>query len=384
MRCRICGCEQNSTICKFAPNMKVLGSGYPDCASYLVSCDNCGNVFADVPITQDIVTQYYQSESAVALSYYEVYGEKHADEYFSCILDNIKQYISYDSNILDVASGVGDFSVFMKKSGYKRITALDCSGRCIAHLQERGIEALQSDTLTPFADRLKTFDLAVFIHSLEHYLDYDKAIMTVMEMLKDDGFIYIEVPDTENYCNESDAPYTMFTYEHLVHFSLAAFSNIARAFGLKLVTKGRFYKADSYHVIYCVFQKGGTRSKVVKDDSARKAIMAYNQLSAERLKILIAPFEKSQEPLILWGIGASTASMLDGHFDKCNVHGLVDRNQARQGLSFELSGRQMKVMSPEMIDEERATIVVLPFWYKDSIIRQIKEMGLKNKVVALS
>lgn len=384
MKCRICGKEEKETICRMAVNMRILGGDYPFSPVDFVLCKHCGNVYADLPISQDVVTAYYQSESAHSLSYYEVYGEKATETYFSDILRNFSALIPKDAAIVDVASGIGDFSYFLGKKGYKNVTALDCDARSLSILAKRGIPAVDSDTMTCPDGEAGKYGLAVMIHSLEHYLYFDKAIETVKKMLKSDGYFYIEVPDADNYCQNDDVPYTMFTYEHTFHLTLDTFENLSRAFGLRIVNKGGFYKAGSYHVIWCLFQNSGEYQDVKYIDSVRSAVKVYEEQSRRRAQELVAPLATSGERLILWGVGASTASMLDGHFDECNVEMLIDRNPARQGLTFHVAGKNLMIQSPDDIHDAEATIVILPFWYKDSIARQIKEMGFKNKVVALS
>ena len=384
MKCRLCGSDETSFVCRMAANMRILGRDFPTSPVDFVVCRHCGNVYADLPITQDEVTSYYRSESAHSLSYYEVYGEAAADAYFSDILHNFEGVIGKDAAIVDVASGIGDFAQFLGKQGYADVHALDCDARSLVILKERGIPAIASDAMTCPAGEAGKYDMALMIHSLEHILSFDKAIETVKQMLKPSGYFYVEVPDAENYCDNEDAPYTMFTYEHTFHLSLDTFDNLARAFGLRLVKKGGFYKADSYHVIWALFRNGGERQPVKYVDSVRAAVAAYDARSKRRAQELVAPLAASGKRLILWGIGASTASMLDGHFDDCDAEMLIDRNPARQDLVFHVAGKDLAIEPPEHIHDDAATIVILPFWYKDSIARQIREMGFQNEVVALS
>ena len=88
--------------------------------------------------------------------------------------------------------------------------------------------------------------------------------------------------------------------------------------------------------------------------------------------------------MILWGIGASTALLLNETFDKCNVIQLIDRNPARQNLSYRMGGGNfLSIQDPSDITETDATIVIMPYWYHDSIQKQILEMGFKNKITSL-
>lgn len=383
MNCNLCGSGKKEKICKLCSNMQILGTFFPNEETDVVVCKKCGNVYVDVNATQEDYNNYYKSDSAHSLSYYEVYGKEQANKYFSDILNVFDKYINANSEIVDIASGVGDFSVFLKEKGYKNVSALDISDRCIKLLQEKNINAIKSDTIDCAEKYENTFDLAVFVHSLEHYLDFKSAILSAKKMLKKDGYLYIEVPDASKYCDIDAVPYTMFTLEHTFHLTLDTIDNIARVCGLTLIDKNSFYKANSYHVLYGLFKNNGKIEEAIYSSCAKDAVKKYSRFCAEKIKPSIEKYEKTQEKLILWGVGASTALLLNENFDNCNVISLIDRNPARQGLSYKIGSKELLIEDPSTIKDEEATIVILPYWYKDSIAKQIEEMGFKNKISSL-
>lgn len=384
MTCLVCGCEEKEIISKLCSNMKILHKCFKEGDTYVVSCKKCGNTYVDISAEQKDFNEYYKSDSARALSYYEVYGEEPSNKYFTDILNKFQNLIDKNSQIVDVASGVGDFSLFLKNKGYKNVYGLDIDETCIKSLKEKGINAILSDTIHLDKTLENKFDLAVFGHSLEHYFDYRGAVLSAKKMLKKDGYLYIEVPDASKYSDIDAVPYTMFTYEHTFHATQNTMKNFARAYGLKLIDTNTFYKAGSYWVLYGLFQNNGEVQNTVYDNFTQECVRKYAQESATKVKEMIKPFEESKEKLILWGIGASTAFLLNDAFNNCNVDMLIDRNPARQGLAYNIGGKNITIKDPKDIKDSSATIVILPYWYKNSISKQIKEMGFKNKVVALS
>ena len=364
--------------------MQIMGEHFPQGEMSIVSCKQCGFVYNDMAAVQEDFNRYYSSPNSQSLSYYEAYGKESTEKYFNDILNNIQKHISLDSQIVDIGGGLGDFACFLMLHGYQNVYVLDISTKCINEAHKRGIKGILSDTFTFDQSLSEKFDLAIFGHSLEHYLDIDRAIASTKQMLKADGHLYIELPDAQKYCDEKAVAYTMFTYEHLCHFTLNTMDNIANAFGLSLLDKGRFLKADSYHVLYGLYKNGNYIKDVKFDNTAENAIRKYAEHSKKQLDAAISDLEMSKEKLILWGIGASTALLLNHTFDRCNVISLIDRNPARQGIEYQIGDRILTIQDPETIKDDDATIVVLPFWYKDSIMAQIKDMGFKNKVVALS
>lgn len=382
-KCPICKSNKTEFITKLCSNMKIMGEHFKNSEADLVCCQKCGLVFSNIEATQDDFNKYYTSPNCCPLSYKELYGEENSNQYFNEILNKFKHLINQDSYIIDIASGSGDFALYLKENGYKNIYVLDINEQAINSAKEKGLNAIKSDTMEIPQELINKFDIAILGHSLEHYLDIDKVLLNIKKILKPEGYLYIEVPDAEKYSNTDSVPFTMFTYEHLYHFTLNTMENLANAFGYKLLDKKQFFKAASYDVLYALYRNNGEYKETIYDETNKKAIKQYVTHCQNKLIPYISKFEKSQEKLILWGIGASTALLLNETFDKCNVIQLIDRNPARQNLSYRIGRNFLSIQDPSDITETDATIVIMPYWYHDSIQKQILEMGFKNKITSL-
>lgn len=362
-------------------NMKILSPSFKNKDSYILSCKKCGHTFVDSDATQEDFNNYYRSDSAHALSYYECYGKEHTDNYFSDVLNKFKNFITKNSAIIDVASGVGDFSQFLIEHGYKNVTALDISERCCKLLKDKKIPFVLSDTIQFDKTLERKYDAAVLLHSLEHYLDFKAALEGVKKLVKPNGIIYVETPDAQRYCDVEAVPFTMFTYEHTFHLTQETMKNLGKVCGLNLLDTNSFYKADSYWVVYGLFKNTGIIENPVYTDTVKNGILKYICFSKNLLKQRLP--KRDATKYYLWGIGASTALLLNETFDEYNVVGLIDRNPARQGIEYTIGTKKLKIQSPESIVDKDAAILVLPYWYKDSIVTQIQAMGLTNKILAL-
>lgn len=381
--CKICGCSEQNKLFELCSSLKLMGKHFPNSPSMIVECPNCGFVYIDTEATQEDFNKYYSSPSSNPFSYYELYGIEHTENYFNDILSNFKDYINHDSDILDFAGGSGDFAKFLLKEGYKNVSQLEISAKCAEIAKTKGVRTILKDGCSEGGELKNKFDLITMIHSLEHFKDIDKLINSIKKMLKPEGLLYIEVPDAEKYSDRDSVPFTMFTFEHLYHFTKETMQNISNVFGLEKVDIGQFYKAESYDVLYGLYKNNGKILNPEYSSNSKDKILKYNTDSFYKLKPYIEQFEKTQEKLILWGIGASTVLLLNNIFDNCNVIQLIDRNKQRQGLSFKIGDKMYSVQDPDNVEDDSATIVVLPYWYHDSIIRQIKDMGFKNPVKSL-
>lgn len=383
MKCQICGSDDKKILTSLCSNMKIMGPFFPDKDSYVVSCCKCGNVYVDIDADQNAFTNYYASDYSKSLSYIEVFGKEEAWKYYENIETRIARYVKKDGRILEIGGGIGELAKFLVDKGYKDITVMEPSERCIKLCEEKGLKTILSDGFDIPEELENSFDFIIINHTLEHILDFDKTLRNAYRMLKEKGGLYVEVPDAAKYADTDFVPYWFFTYEHIAHMTLESFDNIARAFSFSIGEKKSYLKCSSYHVMYAVFIKSGDLAEEpVYSDSAENSVVKYINGCQKKLEPVIRKIKEANESVILWGVGTSTAQLLNGNFDGCNVSKLVDSNPYRQNVEYTVAGKRMRIEDPSTIDT-LDTIIILPLMYDASIRKQIQEMGLKNKVQSL-
>lgn len=384
MKCLICGSEKKTILSKLCSNMGIMGPFFENKESFIVSCEHCGNVYIDIDATQNDFTEYYNSEYSKSLSYFEVFGKEETTCYYENIANRVAKYINRDSKILEIGGGIGELAQYLQMKGYEDITVLEPSERCVELCKQKDLKVILDDALEPIAEYEDKFDFVIINHTLEHILRFDKVLTTAKKYLKKTGKMYIEVPDATHYPNSNFVPYWFFTYEHVVHMSMDTFENIGYAFGLHVMEQESYLKCHSYYVTYAIFEKGGVElQKIKKIETTEKAIREYIAECEEKLKPIINELVQKQEKLILWGVGTSTAQLLNGNFDNCNVIQLIDSNPYRQGTRYRVGNSELIIEDPTDVKDENATIVVLPLMYDASIRKQIMGMNLKNPVKSL-
>ena len=379
MSCPICKSCEKKILYKLCDNMKIMGVNFPETASFIAKCTNCGLVYMDTVATQENFLEYYKY-GAVAPKYCDMFGKEDTDDYYQHLFQLINPYINRQSSILDIAGAWGEFASYMKGLGYEDITDLDPAEKCISYANEHGVKTLMTDSTDMRDIREQSFDLVILNHSLEHIIDVESTMRNIGRVLKDKGYLFIEVPDVEGYVEEEAAPFNFLTYEHVLHMSMNDMDNLAGIYGYEMINSGKYYKkVSNYPSIYAVMRKGGKR-EITYSEIPEISMLGYLEKSKRNLEKFLAPLRQSGEELILWGIGASTAILIES-FQGCNVKALIDRNPNRQGLKFDINGKQYEVEDPK--DVGKGTIVILSIPYHDSIERQIRQMGYDNKIVAL-
>lgn len=285
------------------------------------------------------------------------------------------------ARILDVAGGYGELSLHLKKSGYENVVMTEIKKTCIESVGGNGVEVLEQDMAKNMS---REFDVVVCSHDLEHAVDVRGAMRSVAGALADDGILVLELPYAPMYKEMGNAPYHFLTYEHVCHFSDITVENLASISGMEIMQRGHYVKCDDYPCVWALLKKGkGHNGQIKKDASTWDDINQYITDCDKQIRKKLKAFIENQEPLILWGIGASTAQLMNGAFNGCNVAQLVDKNEARQGTVFKMNGKKLTVLPPEEIKEPSATIFILPSAYRNSIEADIRSLGLKNKVMCL-
>lgn len=371
---------------KLAPlctNMRIMGPQFSEGSCDIVVCPDCGFVFNQYEnADQNCFDRYYRSSSSKTMDYYDIYPRDVIDAYFSHLLQNVEKYITKDSLILDVAGGHGQLAQYLTEHGYPNITVLEIKPECIRSAKALGIGVLEG-SLFDVQTHKGEYDLVLCDHSLEHFVDIDDALRRMKGLIKPGGHLYIEVPDIEGYQGQCAPPYHFLTYEHVCHFSDCTMDNLANCFGLRIVNRNRCIKGNDYPTLCVMYELDSTNRPVQKDIVSEPVLLHYIRQCEESIAAAVRFFEVSQVPLILWGIGASTAQLLNGNFDRCNVIQLVDSNPARQGISFQVKGRMLPVEDPSSVKNREAVIFILSTAYKISIERSIRGHGYQNEIVSL-
>lgn len=141
-------------------------------------------------------------------------------------------------SVIDVGSGLCVFLHRMKAAGWSG-TALDPDARAVAHARQTvGVAAVQGDFMT--AKGLGLFDVVSFNKVLEHVEDPVAMLARTREVVRPEGFVYVELPDGEAAWAEGPGREEFFI-EHFHVFSAASIALLgSRAgFAVRLIERLR-------------------------------------------------------------------------------------------------------------------------------------------------
>lgn len=153
--------------------------------SNVVICNNCKNVFKDYYPNEDEVISFYQNCPHDPKRLYKNKNKKQ----FKFLKKHVK--LSNVGSVLEVGSGpIGIFSKLPKSINKY---SLEVDKTVAKELNKNGIK-----TYSSMKEIDQKFDLIILSHIVEHVIDeIESYIRSLVELLNEDGVIFIEVPSSE-------------------------------------------------------------------------------------------------------------------------------------------------------------------------------------------
>jgi len=146
--------------------------------------------------------------------------------------------------LLDIGAGTGDFLITAKLHEWQ-VTGVEPNPLARKNALNKGI--ILNETLNQLPKN--KYDIITLWHVLEHLPNLNKQITDITELLKNNGFLIVAVPNYKSY----DAHYYKEHWaaydvpRHLWHFSKTSIPKLFHPFGLELIkTKPMWF--DSFYV----------------------------------------------------------------------------------------------------------------------------------------
>lgn len=358
----------------------------------IVACSKCGFVFADSSAHQEDYNLFYKDFSKYEYSNMEGEGLKNDERKLERTADDISSVIKDKSaKILDVGCAEGDLLLELKNRGYKNLKGLDPSQSCVSHItKEHKIDANIGGlfSLTSIFKE-NEFDCVILTHVLEHIYDLAMAIQNIYFILKEDGILYLEVPDASRYLKYYIVPFYYFDIEHINHFDEHSLTYLASTNGFEplLLGKKEFNISERkiYPAVYGFFKKLNEKENFKERYSnfaCKTKIKEYIKKSREHNFFPeINDLADSGEEIVIWGAGSYTTRLLEStSLGNCNIVAFVDSDPNKHESKL----KNVKVYSPSILKRCDKTIVISSAVYSNDILKQINRMGLKNDVVIIN
>ena len=374
--CPVCAGKKTKKI--FHRDFGGMESIVPFSGYDVVQCTRCGAFYADSIGETMPLMHYYEMMSKYETEAFSVSREALAEYEFA--IGFLRGHLAPEQSIIDIGCGNGAMLHMLQEQGFHHLTGLEPSEKNCRGITERwGIRAVAGalgEEIPLLAG--ETFDVVLMEGVLEHLIDVQGNVREALSYLKEDGALYLNVPDLAAFPACHDL-YQQFSVEHVNFFSLPSMQNLMREFGMTCVAYDRngygvftLWRHASEGVPALAFDHTGTADM-------RTYLTGAEQLAAQ-MKDRLAPYRG--RAVYVWAAGTHTAMLYQLRLlDGIHVRAIIDSNANYQGK--EVYG--VPVIAPqELTEREPLPIIISSQLAQDAIHAQIKEkMGLPNEMVRL-
>jgi len=247
--CNLCGSPDSEEICRADRDGNYLRT---------VVCKHCGLVYSDPRPNEEEVKNFYKKDYRVQYKGTYTPQLKHvyragkiAEQRYLFLKDVVKT----DSAILDVGASSGEFVYLMRGLGFEARGIEPNEGYGLYAKNELGLP-IEIGVMQQFDLPENSIDIVTMHHVFEHLDDPFLILERLHKVLRDEGFLVIEVPNVEATCF---APIHRFHTAHLFNFNRETLEAIGRKAGFA-VYKTVISKDGG--VITTMFQKAKETEKI--------------------------------------------------------------------------------------------------------------------------
>lgn len=217
----------------------------------IVKCKNCGFHFTNPRPYLDKIGDYYKSTNYIS---HNPNSKGLISIFYNFVREiNLKNKIGWikhetiGRDLLDIGSGTGDFLRVANENGFNGIgLEPNESAREYAH-KINSVRSSPQEELYNIEER--SFDIITMWHVLEHVYELRKDLEHISKILKNDGKLFIAVPNMNSYDAQHYKSYWA-AYDlprHLYHFTKNDISRLMLDFGFEL-KKIIPLKYDAYYI----------------------------------------------------------------------------------------------------------------------------------------
>ncbi|MFV7770871.1 class I SAM-dependent methyltransferase [Shewanella marisflavi] len=362
--CIVCQHTQSTEVFNKPYHLTGLG----EVALCIKVCDNCGAVYQNPLPDQQKIRKTYSEMS----NYTNPGRDGKPSATKIAALDRQLAYLSKFMSPAGRAFQVGCSDGYtlhrFQQAGWE-VDGIDPSSRAIALAKKQYDLDINEGFIEDFDSKGVQYNLIILTHVLEHFVDPKAVLLKCLEMLEDDGYIFIEVPSL---IDEATWPTSYFTFEHLAYFSPISMINLMKACGIEPL--GPVFtdltEKDPYPIQMCHGRKGKSSPSVEKDQQALAMCQAYVTRDVARWQEINHKIDSGTaqaKSIAIWGGGVHTAQLLEetNLLERFAPITIVDSDPQKWGKS--LYGITIAAPSTILLEDPELAIVISSFVFEQEI-----------------
>lgn len=364
----------------------------------IVSCEKCGMIYNICNMGSDL-DAYYENDAV----YDSVVGVGSGGS-TSWDIDRYDGYVKFFESIpvqkgkrlVDVGSARGGFLAYLREHGFTSVSGVEINPRCAQYALSNYsvIIDIGSANRLPLPDC--SVDILTYTHVFEHVYDLHHVVGEAIRVLREDGMLFVDVPDASRYgeCSISNY-YVASIREHINHFDVHHLKTMFKIAGFDCIRcKQQLASYNSSFVfptIAGLFKKtaGNLPSWPFEIDcnnellTSFKEYMKNNEIVLNSTRKLVREIARSGKPVYIWGIGLEFFGLYGmAGLKRCNVKKLIDKNHHKQ--SRQVDG--LEVVGPEeLLDVSADSVVFLTSaLHKQDMLNYLGNIQFKGTAIPLS
>ncbi|KPJ55322.1 hypothetical protein AMJ47_00405 [Parcubacteria bacterium DG_72] len=342
-------------------------------------CQECFHISSDVAekagwdeAEKTIYKELYDSWTPTNLS-------SSQKEYNESLFDWLRKLIPKGS-VLEIGCYDGSFLNLFKEDGWTCKGVEPSVGAKIAK-EKHGLDVIDGFFKAGQFEKNK-FDLVIVKHVIEHVSNPLEFSKEAADLVKEGGFLYIEVPNS--YVSLHDMYFPEFHVDHLSYFTIPSIEKLLQRIGgfeiIKLESTWAYMKFPFIHILAKKTGKNNIETSCcLLDHSIKKSIVKFKQYHNIYLKNLKNIAQNSKKTAI-WGTGSCGIQFaIDGEFEKDKTI-VIDPNLANKGKYLTVTGHL--VHNPAVLKEKQVESLLVATGWEDDAVKQIAQyVDKKVKII---
>jgi len=390
-KCAICNSDDLEDL--FTQNFIIVGNN-SNFSYNIVACKKCGFTYASNIPSQENYEEFYKKSTKYSLREAKDKIPLVAEESNKYYYSLINSYIGNTNlkrkwkklRILDIGCGSGYLLNNFKKNGYLNLLGIDPAPSCRVLARRLFDVEVKTFPISKFEDK-KKFDLIIATGVLEHLEDLNKNLLKIVQLLKDDGYLFISVPDANHFGRVLREPFLEFSLEHINYFTRKSLFNLLQKYNLNnIYYESKEFKTFGAYASLSFWKKDNNVTHHIRfDKTGKSSIKKYISASYKKLEKIEKTITKligTQEKIVIWGAGSLTSRLLaTTDLKKANIQFFVDSNKSHQGKKI----FGYEIFSPNKLGNSKNTVLIASYVHGGSIRQTLeKEFKYEGKIITLN
>ncbi len=347
------------------------------------TCSKCNYVWLST-VSSKQLTEYYSNEAIYFDSTHFAVDAPGNITKFKRYTELVSQILVSFSTVADIGCGRGGFLNWLK-SEYPQLECfgVDLDVKSLPVNKQNAPHFKNGDIYNlPFSR--SEIDVVTCFHVLEHALDVNTVLEECARVLKDDGYLILEVPDGSRYSKQTPCKgFWVGVQEHINHFSPHALSMALRnaGFYVRSIEQGIAESSDvDYPFLAITAQKRTRATTLPVKTTPTHSISTYVQDSLQYFQEVAK--EKNNlacQNILFWGVSMLLMYILP-YIDAKEI-AICDASQFKQGQRLLTE----TILSPEeaahIYNNEETCLVISSVVNYDAIHKAAVALGWNPKQI---